>query len=168
MCGIVGCISKAPVITQARFLEMRDTIAHRGPDDAGVWQSRGGDVLLGSRRLAILDLSPGGHQPMLDETGNLSIIYNGEIYNYIELSGELKRKGYRLRTHSDTEVLLTAYGAWGASCLDRLNGMFAFAIWDERRQELFAARDRFWGNRFTATTTQTEIFFSSRPRSKPS
>lgn len=143
MCGIVGCISRVPVLPLAPFLEMRDTLAHRGPDDAGVWRSAGGSVMLGSRRLAILDLSPDGHQPMLDENGNVAIIFNGEIYNYVELGDELKTKGYRFRSLSDTEVLLKAYEAWGSGCLERLNGMFAFAIWDERRQELFAARDRF-------------------------
>lgn len=143
MCGIVGCISRVPVLPLAPFLEMRDTLSHRGPDDAGIWRSAGGSVMLGSRRLAILDLSPNGHQPMLDEKGSVAIIFNGEIYNYAELAEELKTKGYRFRSLSDTEVLLKAYDAWGTGCLDRLNGMFAFAIWDETRQELFAARDRF-------------------------
>ncbi|MGB9881060.1 MAG: asparagine synthase (glutamine-hydrolyzing), partial [Anaerolineae bacterium] len=99
--------------------------------------------MLGSRRLAIIDTTPGGHQPMLDQEGGLVIVHNGEIYNYIEIRAELERCGHRFRSNSDTEVLLAAYKEWGPDCLRHLNGMFAFAIWDERRQELFAARDRF-------------------------
>lgn len=125
------------------FLEMRDTIAHRGPDDAGLWESSGAIARLGSRRLAILDLSPHGHQPMVDEASGLAIVFNGEIYNYVELAGELAKMGCQFRSHSDTEVLLRSYEVWGQECLSRLNGMFAFAVWDEKRQELFAARDRF-------------------------
>ena len=122
---------------------MRDSIAHRGPDDAGLWESPSGRALLGSRRLAILDLSPSGHQPMVSDSGNLIIAFNGEIYNYVELSRELSSHGCHFRSHSDTEVLLRSYEVWGADCLSHLNGMFAFAIWNERRRELFAARDRF-------------------------
>jgi len=122
---------------------MRDCITHRGPDDAGVWTSNKGGVLLASRRLAILDLSASGHQPMQDATGSRTIVFNGEIYNYVELRDELRTKGYQFRSHGDTEVLLNAYDAWGTDCLSRLNGMFAFAIWDEKLQRLFAARDRF-------------------------
>ena len=122
---------------------MRDSIAHRGPDDAGVWESPSGMAILGSRRLSILDLSPGGHQPMENESGDLVIAFNGEIYNYVELTRELLQHGCHFRSHSDTEVLLKSYQVWGQDCLSRLNGMFAFAIWNERRRELFAARDRF-------------------------
>ena len=143
MCGIVGCVSNGPVMTQRAFGAMRDALAYRGPDDSGTWSSSGGNVLLGSRRLAVLDLSPSGHQPMRDLTGNLNLVCNGEIYNYVELGAELKNIGYRFRSSGDTEVLLAAYQAWGTECLGRLNGMFAFAIWDEARQTLFAARDRF-------------------------
>jgi asparagine synthase (glutamine-hydrolysing) len=122
---------------------MRDSLAHRGPDDAGMWTSVDGAVVLGSRRLAILDLSPGGHQPMPDTTGTVRVVFNGEIYNYVELREELAQEGYGFRSRTDTEVLLAAYKAWGTDCLARLNGMFAFAIWDEKRKRLFAARDRF-------------------------
>jgi asparagine synthase (glutamine-hydrolysing) len=143
MCGIVGVVGAAHMISASLFLEMRDTITHRGPDDAGVWESHSGTVRFGSRRLAILDLSPSGHQPMVDDSSGLAITFNGEIYNYIELADELTKRGCRFRSHSDTEVLLKSYQTWGSDCLNRLNGMFAFAIWDEIRQELFAARDRF-------------------------
>jgi len=143
MCGIVGCIGHVSVISKERLILMRDLLAHRGPDDAGFWQSPDGGVKLGNRRLAILDLSSAGHQPMVDEASGLVITHNGEIYNYLELRAELEQCGYRFRSNSDTEVLLAAYKKWGTDCLRYLNGMFAFAIWDERRQELFAARDRF-------------------------
>ena len=143
MCGIVGVVGDAHRISASLFLDMRDSIAHRGPDDAGVWESHGGTARFGSRRLAILDLSASGHQPMVDETSGLAITFNGEIYNYLELADELTKMGCRFRSHSDTEVLLRSYQIWGSECLSRLNGMFAFAIWDENRQELFAARDRF-------------------------
>jgi len=126
-----------------KFNGLRELLRHRGPDDAGTWQAEDKSVALGSRRLAVLDLSPHAHQPMLNATGSLSIVHNGEIYNYLELRNELRQMGHFFRSQSDTEVLLAAYEAWGPDCLERLNGMFAFAIWDEKRQELFAARDRF-------------------------
>ncbi|MEK6322357.1 MAG: asparagine synthase (glutamine-hydrolyzing) [Acidobacteriota bacterium] len=121
-------------------------LAHRGPDGEGIWASPGAKppfVILGHRRLAIIDLSDAAAQPMSSDDGELWITYNGEIYNYIELMMELEAKGYRFRSHSDTEVILKAYEEWGEACLARFNGMFAFAIWDERKRELFAARDRF-------------------------
>ena len=143
MCGIVGVVSHSISTSRHLFLEMRDSIAHRGPDDAGTWVSPSAHALIGSRRLAILDLSPSGHQPMEAEESGLVIAFNGEIYNYRELAEDLAKTGCRFRSRSDTEVLLKSYETWGRDCLSRLNGMFAFAIWDERRQELFAARDRF-------------------------
>jgi asparagine synthase (glutamine-hydrolysing) len=143
MCGIVGIVGPSGVPSRKSLLAMRDSIVHRGPDDAGIWESPGGMALLGSRRLAILDLSPSGHQPMVSDSGDLVIAFNGEIYNYVELTRELVKQGCHFRSQSDTEVLLKSYQVWGADCLTHLNGMFAFAIWDERRRELFAARDRF-------------------------
>src|SRR5206468_5652525 len=118
------------------------TMRHRGPDDQGVWRSADGRVGLGHRRLSIIDLSPAGHQPMIDESARLSISYNGEIYNFLELRDELAKIGYRFRTRSDTEVILAAYQEWGVDCPKKLNGMFAFALYDENRQRLFLARDR--------------------------
>jgi asparagine synthase (glutamine-hydrolysing) len=143
MCGIVGVVGAASSVSKNQFIEMRDSLSHRGPDDAGFWQSPSGHAMLGSRRLAILDLSPNGHQPMLDETSSMVIAFNGEIYNYVELAAKLAGARCRFRSRTDTEVLLKSYELWGEQCLEHLNGMFAFAIWDERRQELFAARDRF-------------------------
>ena len=124
---------------------MRDRLAHRGPDGAQSWikPTTNGWVGLGHRRLSIIDLTPGGDQPMLSRDRQRLIVHNGEIYNYIELRAELQQLGRAFDTRSDTEVLLQAYEEWGPACVERLNGMFAFAIWDGHRQELFVARDRF-------------------------
>lgn len=121
---------------------MRDTMRHRGPDDAGIWTSKDGTVGLAHRRLAIIDTSAGGHQPMLNQAGDLCITYNGEIYNYQELRRELEAKGANFRTSSDTEVILEAYRAWGTDCLAHFNGVFAFGIYDHVARRLFLARDR--------------------------
>ena len=143
MCGIVGVVSRYPDGIDAFAVQMRDSIAHRGPDDSGLWKSNDGKVFLGSRRLAILDLSPSGHQPMQDDYGKFVIVFNGEIYNYVEIRQDLVKRGFRFKSTTDTEVLMSSYQAWGVECLSRLNGMYAFAIWDETRRELFVARDRF-------------------------
>lgn len=142
MCGIVGIIGREPVSDRKQLAVMRDTMRHRGPDDAGIWWGCDGRAGLAHRRLSIIDLSSGGHQPMVDPTGQLAIAYNGEIYNYRELRDELAGSGVTFRTSSDTEVLVEAYRRWGTDCLSRLNGMFAFALYDARRRSLFLARDR--------------------------
>jgi asparagine synthase (glutamine-hydrolysing) len=115
---------------------------HRGPDDAGEWWGADGCVGLGHRRLAIVDLSPRAHQPMLYAQGRLAIVFNGEIYNFQELRRELSAAGYAFASDSDTEVILAAFQRWGTECLSRLNGMFAFAIYDHQQRQLFLARDR--------------------------
>jgi asparagine synthase (glutamine-hydrolysing) len=115
---------------------------HRGPDDAGEWWSSDGRVGLAHTRLSIIDLSPAGHQPMLDASGSLSIVFNGEIYNFGDLRDELIANGHVFRSNSDTEVILAAYREWGTDCLARFNGMFAFALYDVRQQTMFLARDR--------------------------
>jgi asparagine synthase (glutamine-hydrolysing) len=146
MCGILGIVSAGEWVDPAAVRAGLDVQAHRGPDGDGVWVRPGGAapfVALGHLRLAIIDLSDAAAQPMESDGGSLVITYNGEIYNYLELMAELEARGHRFRSRSDTEVILAAYGEWGAGCLAHLNGMFAFAIWDERRRELFAARDRF-------------------------
>lgn len=143
MCGITGSINWADSETLRR---MNDIQAHRGPDDEGVWETLlpdGGFVGLGSRRLSILDLSPAGHMPMSTPDGRLTIVYNGEVYNYPELRRELEARGYRFRSRSDTEAVLYLYQELGPSSVARLNGMFALAIWDHERKELFLARDHF-------------------------
>ena len=141
MCGIAGIIRSSKPAEEALLGEMLDCIKHRGPEDEGRWFSANKKVALGQRRLAIIDLSPGGHQPMVSDDGRFSITFNGEIYNYLEVKAELEKIGVSFKTKSDTEVLLKAYIAWGEKCLLKLNGMFAFAVWDEREQTLFAARD---------------------------
>ena len=142
MCGVLGVISKIQGMQDPVLTHMRDTMANRGPDDAGLWFSQDGRVALAHRRLAIIDLSPGGHQPMEDVKGDFCIVFNGEIYNYREVRRELEQAGHQFRTASDTEVILTAYRAWGVDCLAKLNGMFAFGLYDRVRQRMFLARDR--------------------------
>jgi asparagine synthase (glutamine-hydrolysing) len=142
MCGIVGMAARSPVDRTDVLTTMRDMLAHRGPDDAGVWWAPDRRVGLANRRLAIVDLSPGGHQPMADVSGQLWITYNGEIYNHRDVRRELEGKGYRFRTESDTEVILGSYRAWGVDCLSHLNGMFAFGLYDSATRRLFLARDR--------------------------
>ena len=142
MCGIVGVASQSPLETREGVILGREALQHRGPDDAGEWWSGDGRVGLGHQRLAVLDLSPAGHQPMLDATGELCCVFNGEIYNFRELRRELEEKGHRFRSGTDTEVILTAYREWGADCLTRFNGMFAFGLYDTVRRRLFMARDR--------------------------
>ena len=144
MCGIAGIITQDP---ERRIGAMLRAIEHRGRDDEGVFTSDrfGPDGLkcaLGHRRLSIIDTSPAGHQPFFSEDGRYALTYNGEIYNYRDLREELEAKGERFRTQTDTEVLLKAHRVWGTTCLDKLNGMFAFAIWDDAEKVLFAARDR--------------------------
>src|SRR5712664_2140699 len=122
MCGIVG-IACRTAVTDRRWLSAgRDAMRHRGPDDQGEWWSADGRIGLGHRRLAIIDLSPAGHQPMQDASGELCIVFNGEIYNFADLRRGLMTKGYAFRSLSDTEVILAAYREWGADCLSRLNG----------------------------------------------
>src|SRR5215212_2288227 len=142
MCGIVGIASRSPVADRDVLVPMRDSLAHRGPDDSGLWWSRDGRIGFGHRRLAIIDLSPGGHQPMVSASGRTCVNYNGEIYNYVELREELRARGHVFRTTCDTEVLLEAYEEWGAGCVEKLVGMFALAIHDSRDDTLFLARDR--------------------------
>jgi asparagine synthase (glutamine-hydrolysing) len=142
MCGIAGLINLdgAPVAPPV-LQNMTDAIAHRGPDGEGHWID--GPIGLGHRRLAIIDLSPLGHQPMMSQDGRYVLSYNGEIYNFRELRTELETKGYGFRSTSDSEVLLTALQVWGPKALDRFNGMFAFALWDRQEKTLMLARDRY-------------------------
>jgi asparagine synthase (glutamine-hydrolysing) len=142
MCGIVGTAAINRIVDQGTLIAQRDTMVHRGPDGQGVWWSTDGRVGLGHRRLAIIDLSPTGHQPMSDTSARLHITFNGEIYNFSELRKELQGRGHTFRSQTDTEVILVAYLEWGTDCLTRLNGMFAFGLYDSAMQTLFLARDR--------------------------
>ena len=142
MCGIAGLLS----LTDSRpdpggVDRMLARLAHRGPDDEG--RADLGPAVLGMRRLSILDPTPAGHQPMTSPDGRYTIVFNGEIYNFLELADELRRHGATFATASDTEVLLAAYATWGVGCVGRLNGIWAFAIWDARERTLFLSRDRF-------------------------
>jgi asparagine synthase (glutamine-hydrolysing) len=143
MCGIVGCLALDSDADpdQAWVASATQRIAHRGPDDEGFYADR--DVALGYKRLAIIDLSQGGHQPMRSGDGRYWMVFNGEIYNYVELGAELREQGVALRGNSDSEVLLETYARVGKDVVQRLRGMFAFAIWDSRTRELFCARDHF-------------------------
>ncbi|MBI3169145.1 MAG: asparagine synthase (glutamine-hydrolyzing) [Chloroflexi bacterium] len=141
MCGILGLAAKQ-LPDERILIAMRDAMSHRGPDDAGLWISSDKKVCLSQRRLAIIDLSPDGHQPMSDATGKVHITFNGEIYNYLELRQELQAKGHIFKTASDTEVILEAYLEWGEESVTHLNGMFAFALYDPQKQQLLISRDR--------------------------
>ncbi|KAF1079114.1 MAG: Asparagine synthetase [glutamine-hydrolyzing] [Candidatus Rifleibacterium amylolyticum] len=142
MCGIYGQISQVPFTDTRALCRARDTMMHRGPDAAGEWLSADRQVFLAHRRLSILDLSELANQPMCDQSGRLTIVFNGEIYNYLDIRAELVALGCSFRSQSDTEVVLQAYRQWGRDCVSRFNGMFAFAIYDCDRQEIFLARDR--------------------------
>lgn len=141
MCGIAGWVRSDEMngtLGETAARSMAHTLAHRGPDGEGVWMDR--KVALGNRRLAVLDLSPRGHQPMVSHDGRFVMTYNGEVYNYLELKAEV---GERFETGTDTEVVLEAFARWGLECLHRLNGMFAFAVWDRLTETLHLVRDRF-------------------------
>lgn len=140
MCGIVGYISKDKPVDPSLFEKMTDILIHRGPNDRGTHYE--GPVALGQRRLSILDLSAEGHQPM-HYCKRYTIVFNGEIFNYVELREELIKAGYSFTSKTDTEVLIAAYDYWGIDCLNKLNGMWAFALFDRTKNQLFAARDRF-------------------------
>ncbi len=146
MCGIFGMIGRTAPVPAEVLERATQSLAHRGPDDSGTVILRDAsrepiEIGLGNRRLAILDLSPQGHQPMNDPATGNWIVYNGEVYNFREVRAKLEREGLSFRSNSDTEVILKAYGQWGEKCLHEFRGMFAFAIWDAQRRRLFVARD---------------------------
>ncbi|MCC6865838.1 MAG: asparagine synthase (glutamine-hydrolyzing) [Ignavibacteria bacterium] len=142
MCGIAGILNLDGKPVSVNILQkMTDALSHRGPDGEGVWSCRYAG--LGHRRLAIIDLSPLGSQPMQNDSGNLIITYNGELYNYMNLKIELEALGYKFHSKTDTEVILKSFEEWGNDCVYKFNGMFAFAIWDKKRTSLFIARDRY-------------------------
>jgi asparagine synthase (glutamine-hydrolysing) len=167
MCGIAGIISpNQNHVSVERLKAMTNAIAHRGPDGEGFWVNENNTAGFGHRRLAIIDLSDMAVQPLqLSQHGGekpkLTIIHNGEIYNYIELRSELQTKGYQFKSQSDTEVILAAYDCWKEQCLQQLDGMFAFAIWDEEEKTLFAARDRFGEKPFYYFFDGEQFLFAS-------
>ena len=162
MCGILGWLAEGVQSHAENFSKALDTLAHRGPDDRGVFDGRG--VLLGHRRLSIIDLSSSGHQPMREPASGAVIVFNGEIYNYLELRSQLAALGHVFRTESDTEVLLHAYLEWGPAALNKLNGMWGFAIWHPEQRKLFVARDRFGIKPFYFTQRNIGFAFASEPK----
>ncbi len=164
MCGINGLVSLGaalPPDADARVASMNAAIAHRGPDGEGRWADE--TVALGHRRLAILDLSDAGHQPMHSSDGDLVLVFNGEIYNYLELAQQLAARGRVMRSRCDTEVILHAYAEWGDDCVRHFNGMWAFALWDRRCRRLFASRDRLGVKPFVYAQAGGVLHFSSEP-----
>ena len=163
MCGICGVLAFNDSFARDErvIVAMRDTMTHRGPDDAGVWRSPTGRVALGHRRLSIVDVSHSGHQPMSNEDGSVWVVFNGEIYNHDELRPGLEARGHRYRSRCDTETIVHLYEEEGPRCVEQLDGMFALAIWDERRRELFLARDRLGKKPLYWTRTPAGLAFAS-------
>ena len=162
MCGLAGYrLFHDRVVDDAIVPKLCQVLHHRGPDDEGVWRSNDTRVLLVSRRLSIVDTSSAGAQPMSDPEGQVVIVFNGEIYNYRVLRKELQQKGYGFRSHSDTEVLLYAYKAWGIECIKRFDGMFTCAIYDRRTNELYLVRDRMGIKPLYFSTQGDSISFAS-------
>ncbi len=165
MCGIAGILSRDPeLVSEERIRKAASCLKHRGPGGEAVWFNSGKTVALGHRRLSIIDLSAAAAQPM-NYANRYTIVHNGEIYNYLELREELKARGYEFTTRSDTEVIAASYAAWGKDCLNRFDGMFAFALWDEREQLLFAARDRMGEKPFFFSFDEEQFLFASEMKS---
>jgi asparagine synthase (glutamine-hydrolysing) len=160
MCGIAGVLNfNGEPVSAPGLRRMTDTIAHRGPDGEGHYVD--GAVGLGHRRLAIIDLSPAGHQPMTNETGDVVVTYNGEIYNFQTLREELESRGHEFHSRTDTEVIVHGYEEWGDDCVTRFDGMFAFGLWDRRRRRLLLARDRYGIKPLYYWNDGTAILFAS-------
>lgn len=163
MCGIAGYVRLDGAPADLATIErMTDAVRHRGPDGAGHFLE--GTLALGHRRLSILDLSEHGAQPMRDGRGNLILVFNGEIYNYLELREELRSVGYVFRSDTDSEVILAAYDYWGENCVSRFNGMWSFAICDRARRRLFVSRDRFGVKPFYYLLNEKIFAFASEIR----
>ncbi|MES2690358.1 MAG: asparagine synthase (glutamine-hydrolyzing) [Bacteroidota bacterium] len=160
MCGIAGHISLDKTINRALFLTMLDTLAHRGPDDSGIFINGSNNIALGHRRLSFLDLSEAGKQPLPGNDGNIQLTFNGEIYNYRELKEELKNE-YAFKTETDTEVIIAAYIKWGIQCVNHLKGMFAFALLDQHQHKLFLVRDRFGIKPLYYHASSAQLLFAS-------
>jgi asparagine synthase (glutamine-hydrolysing) len=165
MCGIAGIVNiRGQAVVQAEIERLTDLVAHRGPDGAGHWFSAERNVALGHRRLAIIDPGPGGYQPMLSSDSRHVIVFNGEIYNFLELRRELERLGTNFRTQSDTEVILAAWRTWQEGMLSLFNGMWALAIFDTETRELFLARDRFGIKPLLYAMSPERLVFASEQR----
>src|SRR5213594_49181 len=160
MCGVVGIVGLNPLepVDETRLKIMRDVLRHRGPDGEGLWTE--GHVGLGFRRLAIIDVA-GGAQPMPNEDGSVWVVFNGEIYNHAKLRPWLEARGHHYRTRSDTATIVHLYEEEGERCGERLQGMFAFAVWDRPRQRLLLARDRLGIKPLYYALTDRELVFAS-------
>ncbi|MBL0703039.1 MAG: asparagine synthase (glutamine-hydrolyzing) [Sulfurospirillum sp.] len=160
MCGISGIINKyKSEVDKKEIKNINDLISHRGPDDEGFFYEN--NFAFAHRRLSILDLSDNGHQPMHYLDKKYTITYNGEIYNYLELKEELLGCGYLFNSHTDTEIILASYHEWGRRCVDKFNGMWAFAIYDKEKQIIFCSRDRFGIKPFYYTEIDNKFIFGS-------
>src|SRR5215471_1159880 len=159
MCGIAGIMSLCDKIVRLEEIRaMCDTMVHRGPDDEGF--NTGPGIGLGMRRLSIIDVKS-GHQPVFNEDRTVCVVFNGEIYNFAELRQDLEKQGHTFRTHSDTEVIVHSYEQYGENCVQRMRGMFAFAIWDQRNRKLLIARDRLGKKPLFYTITGERLIFGS-------
>ena len=162
MCGILGWLGEGINFHYSKFDKAIDILSHRGPDNRGIWQDK--DILLGHRRLSIIDLSESGNQPMIDKKSGSTIIFNGEIYNYLELKKDLISLGYNFHGSSDTEVLLYSLIEWGPEVLPRLNGMWAFAFWSQKKNQLILSRDRFGVKPLYLYNFKNNFAFASEPK----
>lgn len=165
MCRIVGIVDKQSTSLEQDITSMRDAMMHGGPDGQGLFTDLSNKVALGHRRLSIIDLSPAGHQPMCDETQRLTLVFNGEIYNFQELKAQLLQKGHRFYSHSDTEVVLRSFQQWGVDCFSRFRGMFAIAVYDREKQKLTLARDHAGIKPLYCYADGSSIYFASEVRS---
>ncbi|KKS25482.1 MAG: Asparagine synthetase, partial [Candidatus Wolfebacteria bacterium GW2011_GWA2_42_10] len=163
MCGIAGVykFNNSQVVSENEIKKMSDALVHRGPDGNGAYFSADKKIGLGHRRLAIIDLSPAGAQPMANENKTIWIVFNGEIYNFQELRSKLEKAGHSFRSRSDTEVIIHSYEEYGFDCVKKFNGMFAFAIWDENKQLLFAGRDHLGVKPFYYAIQNGNFYFGS-------
>ena len=172
MCGIAGIVDLSSQRKngwiQTVVSKMTGILEHRGPDASGIWTSRNNQACLGHSRLSIIDLSVNAHQPMSNEDNSIFITYNGEVYNFKEIRSVLENKGHIFKSNSDTEVILHSYEEWGENCIEKFSGMFAFAVWDEKRQRLFLARDRigkkplfyYWDGKFFAFASELQALLA--------
>ncbi|MBT7913532.1 asparagine synthetase B, partial [Candidatus Bathyarchaeota archaeon] len=161
MCGFVGWISNDPgkPVDLAILKAMNETLRHRGPDDEGFFV--GGNIGMGHRRLSIIDTSEGGRQPIANETGSVVVVFNGEIYNFLDLKALLQAEGHSFQTQTDTEVLVHAYERWGEEFLTHLDGMFSLAIYDQDRRELILAKDPFGKKPLYYASVEGALLFAS-------
>lgn len=164
MCGINGILNlqSQKKVDERILTKMRDALEHRGPDDKGVFLEN--NIGFGHRRLSILDISSAGHQPFLSENGRFAMVFNGEIYNFTDFYSGLNAKGFTQKTHSDTEVLMQMFQLYGLEMLNRLNGMFAFAIWDKQEKKLIVARDRMGVKPFYYSFYNEAFYFASEQK----